>query len=63
MITDSSPWPAGMHRTGWGHLTPQVISRSRDLGLLQPMRTWPVLSPFHPVGAMPLRATRWILRA
>ena len=39
----------------------QAVSRSRDLGLLD--RRGPSLSPFHPIGAMPLRARRWIVMA
>jgi hypothetical protein len=39
----------------------QAVSRSRDLGLLD--QRGADLSPFHPVGAMPLRATRWIVMA
>ena len=39
----------------------RVVPRSRDLGLLD----WRGLAClfFHPVGAMPLRAMRWIVMA
>jgi hypothetical protein len=61
LVTPIKPETISIYRKLGASSRSQVVLWSRDLGLLD---QWGAgLSLFHPVGAMPLRATRWIVVA